>query len=94
MSSKRESVSTLREVESLCGRMSFISTKQQHGRHRSDKRQTVKYVNEEIASETTSEHFLSRTCVKSGFLIGLEQVSLSSSSPAFCPNSPASRFAR
>jgi hypothetical protein len=26
---------------------------------------------------------LSHTCVKSGFLIGLEQVSLSSSSPAF-----------
>ena len=34
---------------------------------------------------------LSHTCVKSGFLIGLEQVSLSSSSPAFCPNSPAFR---
>jgi hypothetical protein len=32
---------------------------------------------------------LSHTCVKSGFLIGLEQVSLSSSSPAFWPNSPA-----
>jgi hypothetical protein len=32
---------------------------------------------------------LSQTCVKSGFLIGLQQVSLSSSSPAFCPNSPA-----
>jgi hypothetical protein len=84
MSSKRESVSTLREVESLC-----LSSpqKQQHGRHGSDKRQTVKYVNEEIASETTSEHFLSHTCVKSSFLIGLEQVSLSSSSPT-------SRFAR
>ena len=34
---------------------------------------------------------LSHTCVKSGFLIGLEQVSLSSSSPAFCSNSPAFR---
>jgi hypothetical protein len=34
---------------------------------------------------------LFHTCVKSGFLIGLEQVSLSSSSPAFCPNSPAFR---
>jgi hypothetical protein len=34
---------------------------------------------------------LSHSCVKSGFLIGLEQVSLSSSSPAFCSNSPAFR---
>ena len=31
------------------------SQKQQHRRHECDKRQTVKYVNEEIASDTTSE---------------------------------------
>ena len=47
----------------LCGKLNHFAVaccsspqKQQHRRHESDKRQTVKYVDEEIASDITSEH--------------------------------------
>ncbi|CAB4026689.1 Hypothetical predicted protein, partial [Paramuricea clavata] len=47
----------------LCGKLNHFAVacrsfpqKQQHRHHESDKRQTVKYVNEEIASDNTSEH--------------------------------------
>jgi hypothetical protein len=48
--------------------------------------QGIKLGDSELAIELGMEfEILSHTCVKSGFLIGLEQVSLSSSLPAFCP---------
>ncbi|CAB4036769.1 Hypothetical predicted protein [Paramuricea clavata] len=47
----------------LCGKLNHFAVacrsspqKQQHRHHESDKRQTVKYVNEENASDNTSEH--------------------------------------
>ncbi|CAB4028565.1 Hypothetical predicted protein [Paramuricea clavata] len=56
MSSKRENVSTLRKLNHFAVACRSSPQKQQHRHHESDKRQTVKYVNEENARDITSEH--------------------------------------